>query len=199
MATKRISKKALAEAIGGLDKWAKQCHAASLALVRTGLLGPEARVARGRHVAIMSQHSWVVIGDPYCRSSKIIDPTLASWVGKKPEITIHQHGNPGYFPKGGGQINMTELILALRNWSAAGTAIHLAVGTSAKAREFIKHITPPRGMTLHCWGVLASSPVGGWPAKEIISAMLDHDRLKALVPIDVEGMLTDRNPGELYR
>lgn len=35
-------------------------------------------------------------------------------------------------------------------------------------------------------------------ADEIIGAMYDDERLSALVPIDIVGMITDRNPGGLY-
>jgi hypothetical protein len=38
----------------------------------------------------------------------------------------------------------------------------------------------------------------GWPSSEIIAAMDDTDELRALVPIDILGMVTDRNPGGLY-
>ena len=43
------------------------------------------------------------------------------------------------------------------------------------------------------------APVEDWPAGEIFAAMDDTEGLKALVPIDKLGMLTDRNPGGLYR
>lgn len=46
--------------------------------------------------------------------------------------------------------------------------------------------------------VLANGPMQGWPAPEIIEAMMDTDGLGALVPIDIRGMLTGRNPGEAY-
>lgn len=37
-----------------------------------------------------------------------------------------------------------------------------------------------------------------WPAAEIIAAIDDTKALSALVPIDILGMLTDRNPSGLY-
>lgn len=48
------------------------------------------------------------------------------------------------------------------------------------------------------WMRLASCPVGGWPAAEVLAAMDDTPALQTLVPIDRLGMLTDRNPGGLY-
>jgi hypothetical protein len=39
----------------------------------------------------------------------------------------------------------------------------------------------------------------GWPAREVLEAFLDqHPTMAPLVPIDLVGMLTDRNPQELY-
>jgi hypothetical protein len=45
---------------------------------------------------------------------------------------------------------------------------------------------------------LLGSPVHGWPAAEIVAAIADTPSLAAYVPIDLLGMLTDRNPGKLY-
>jgi hypothetical protein len=195
----RLSKNALVEAIGGLEMWARQCHAASLALVRTGLLSNKARVARGFHRHIMGQHSWVVIGNPYLRSAKILDPTLWSYEGAPPALVVYRHGNAeDYFPKGAGKIDLTALNLHARSMSRNAEVIRLDVGMNKEARDFLAHITPPRGMTFECWHALANAPIEGWPAKAIITAMAQHDRLKALVPIDVVGMLTDLNPGKLY-
>jgi hypothetical protein len=39
----------------------------------------------------------------------------------------------------------------------------------------------------------------GFPAGEFLAAMDDTPATSALVPIDRLGMLTDRNPGGLYR
>jgi hypothetical protein len=47
------------------------------------------------------------------------------------------------------------------------------------------------------WSVLAHAPVGGWPAGEIIDAMCESG-LDAVIPIDIVGMVTDRNPQGLY-
>ena len=50
------------------------------------------------------------------------------------------------------------------------------------------------------WGALWSrTGMQGWPAREILEACLDqHPTMSALVPIDILGMVTDRNPSELY-
>src|SRR6185312_17037752 len=68
----------IVQSIGGLEQFHHNCHACSLAIVRTKLLPQNARVARGFHSAIMSQHSWVVLGDPYDPKSIILDGTLWS-------------------------------------------------------------------------------------------------------------------------
>lgn len=48
-------------ALEPLDRWAQQCHAASLELVRSEVL-PGSRVARGSCPLVPGQHSWVVVG-----------------------------------------------------------------------------------------------------------------------------------------
>jgi hypothetical protein len=40
--------------------------------------------------------------------------------------------------------------------------------------------------------------VEGWPAAEIIDAIYNTPELTTWVPIDIVGMLTDRNPKGLY-
>lgn len=63
------------EILGPLDRYHRNCHVASLHLVREGLGD---RVARGACRGVGNQHSWVVIGDPYAPAI-IIDPTLWSY------------------------------------------------------------------------------------------------------------------------
>jgi hypothetical protein len=59
-------------------------------------------------------------------------------------------------------------------------------------------LAAPDGLDIRGWHVLAHSPVRGWPAAEIIGAMYDTPRLKMIPPIDIVGMLTDKNPNGLY-
>ncbi len=181
----------IVEAIGGLTKWAHNCHACSLAIVRTGLLPQGARVARGSHPLILSQHSWVVIGDPYAKDATILDGTLWSYVDTSPVFLIGTASYLPHRPNGAGSI-----------WDAAPIPrptrppIPLS-GLSNTASAFLKMLAP-KGMDALGWGRLANCPVGGWPATEIIGAMYDNAMLRPLVPIDRVGMLTDRNPQELY-
>ena len=42
------------------------------------------------------------------------------------------------------------------------------------------------------------APLNGWPFGEFIAAMDDTPDVTALVPIDLLGMYTDRNPSGLY-
>ncbi len=188
---RRVDKNLIIEAIGGLDKWAKRCHECSLAIVRSGLLPDNARVARGWCGSVDSQHSWVVLGNPYGENTPIIDGTLWSYTNQAPRLFFNPKGNLQYTPHGAGSI-----------WDYGrpddrnGEVITLA-GLSKTAKDFLD-IAGPLGLDYMGWSVLAHAPVGGWPAKEIISAMYDDDRLSALVPIDVVGMITDKNPDELY-
>jgi hypothetical protein len=66
---------------------------------------------------------------------------------------------------------------------------------STEAADFLDLLGP---LDLRGWGEVAHLPVEGWPAGEIIAAMCDTPGLGALVPVDIQGMVTDRNPSGLY-
>lgn len=179
-----------AEAVGQpLEHFSHRCHEASLAIVCSGLF-PKARVARGWAVGVVGQHSWVVLGDDvYSPVAWILDPTRWSYTNTRPRIehgrnlTLHKphglgHWTQGRVPEHGG-----------------GPSIGLATRPRGAAWSFLQTLGP---LDARGWAMLASLPVGGWPAREIIEAMLDTPALAPLVPIDVAGMLTDRNPGGLY-
>ncbi len=172
---------------------AHNCHAVSLAIVRAERL-PGARVARGLCRGVSGQHSWVVLGDPYSFGVPVIDATLWSY---DPTVAGVWHGRTGprgrHAPHGGrGTI-----------WSygkpCPTTTDYVQLTPreplSAEAREFLDMVGP---LDRTGWATLAAAPVRGWPAAEIIAAMDDTPRLRALVPIDRLGMLTDRNPSGLY-
>lgn len=182
------------EAMGDLERWHHDCHAASVRLVRARVL-PNARVARGACIGVGGQHSWVVVGHPY-EPELIIDPTLWSY---DPEVEgIEYAGRKAQMkrwqPKGRGVI-----------WqygcpqSGGGEEIVLA-GLSAQAETFLEMCrdTSEGPLDRQFWGGLFNGPMVGWPAAEILAAADDDPRLAALIPIDVLGMLTDRNPEGLY-
>ena len=185
-------RKALPEAIGGLDQWAQRCHECSLALIRTGLLPDDARVARGWCGSISSQHSWVVIGNPYDENAPVLDGTLWSYTDQKPRLFFCPKGNLQYQPHGAGSIWEYG-----RPDAPVDEVITLKTKLSKTAADFLT-MAAPNGLDYLGWSVLAHAPVGGWPAREIISAMYDDERLGPLIPIDIVGMLTDKNPGGLY-
>jgi hypothetical protein len=196
----RVAKEMLPEieaAVGSpCVEWGGKCHAISLAVLRTGLFGP-GRVARGITAGPTGQHSWIVLGDdPYEANALIVDPTVW-WYRRAPgQAFIHVVRNvPGlYIPNGAGNI-----------WDQRGAPpgpvgeiIRLkAEGElSGFARSFLGFCGP---LDHRGWMVLANAPVEGWPAREIIEAIADDPQLgTALIPIDVLGMLTSRNPGGLY-
>jgi len=176
-----------------LSAFAHQCHGASIALVQSGLLpGPgDWRVARGSCKYVRGQHSWVVLGDPY-KPDLILDPTLWSYRDQDPEVLVCGKRLGWHVPHGSGQL------IWFGDWPVGnGPIIRIDQhGLSLTARSFLAEIGP---LDAQGWAKLASSPVEkGWPAKEIIEAMLDDTRLRAFVPIDIQGMLTDRNPGGMY-
>lgn len=174
-----------------LRSFALQCHAASVALVRSGVLG-ESRVARGTVEGVPGQHSWVVLGmDCYAPDAVIVDPTLWSY---RDDVVGVWSGPPSAYshrPHGWGSI---------WEWgnpnAGSGEPIMLDVeGLSCFAQTFLGLVGP---LSLEGWRSLFNAPVGGWPAAEIVDAAADHPQLRALIPVDRVGMLTDRNPGGLY-
>jgi hypothetical protein len=92
-------------ALGGLHQWAKRCHEAAVAVVRhRSMRGRGARVARGWHPATTSQHSWIVLGNPYDEDATIIDPTIWSYRGELPDVEIGPANKLGHRPHGAGSI-----------------------------------------------------------------------------------------------
>lgn len=180
------------------EDFAYQCHSASLALVRSGLLGkpgPRVRVARGTCHGVPGQHSWVVLGNPYDPKAQIVDITLWSYDRGAPRIWVGDRDNmfARHYPKGGGWVFDDD-----KPSSRGGEHILLEEAKmSPWAREFLRVIGP---LDAPGWAALWSrTGMLGWPAKEILEAFLDqYPSLGALVPIDVIGMLTDRNPEGLY-
>ena len=188
--------KAIEEYLGPLSKWSKQCHAASLRIVKSGILA-ESRVARGMCSGVGSQHSWVVFGmDCYDTRATIIDPTLWSYDDRVEGIWVGTIEDERHTPHGTGNIF---------DWGRpencpAGERVKLDPpegGFSEEARHFILMLG---ALDESGWRTLASrAPVEGWPAGEILGAICDtFDWGEAVIPIDVLGMTTLRDPGGLY-
>ena len=176
-----------------MARWSCQCHAASLALVRSGLLAGS-RVARGAARGVGAQHSWVVVGhDCYAPDALIVDPTLWSYRGTPPAIWTGTAKAGIHIPHNG----TGNIWTYGRPPAAAGVAVGLTPKSplSAQARAFLANLGP---LDILGWLALLRSPVRGWPAGETVAAMADTPSLAALVPVDLLGMLTDRNPGGLY-
>ena len=189
----KIDKKAVSAALAPLEQWSHRCHEASIAVVKAKII-PGARVARGHCIGVGGQHSWVTIGDPYADGVQIIDPTLWSydreikgiWYGKGGPYRRHTpHGGQGSIWRYG------------KPTHGGGPTIELTPSfeLSEAAKDFLALIEP---LDRRGWDLLAHAPVTGWPAAEIIAAIDDTAALSAIVPIDILGMLTDRNPGGLY-
>lgn len=183
--------KQITKALGSMGRWAHQCHAASIHLIESGIF-EEARVARGVCKGVGAQHSWVVLGsDCYDPGAEIVDPTLWSydesvdgvWIGSMRAGRHRPHGTGNIWGWG-------------RPAPATGVPVELTPRKpfSDAARSFLAMLGP---LDREGWRMLAHAPVGGWPAAEIIDAMCESD-LGEFVPIDIRGMLTDRNPGDLY-
>lgn len=183
----------LSRAIGiPFGLWEHRCHEISLKLLRTGEFGP-GRIARGRAAGVISQHSWIVLGDDcYSPDAVIVDPTLWSylpsvtgiWVG--PNLTRH-------VPHGAGSCFDGEMPI---HHGGPDIALTPAVPFSPAAETWLAILGP---LDFRGWGEVAHLPVGDWPAAEITAAIADTPQLRALLRIDVLGMITDRNPGHGYR
>lgn len=170
--------------------WAQQCHAVSLHIVKSGVVGPS-RVARGTCLGVGGQHSWVVLGmDCYAPNAKILDPTLWSYDASVSGLWWGSAKDGRHVPHGRGTIWA---------WGKPHTTgedpIPLGVPLSPPAQRFMDLIGP---LDRRGWLMLADAPVEGWPAAEILAAMYRTPKLSAFVPIDKIGMLTMINPSGLY-
>lgn len=175
-----------------LDRVAHNCHAVSLAIVRSGIY-PGSRVARGSAVGVMGQHSWVIgDGGPYDFEAHIIDATLWSYDPRVTGVWQGTYRDNVHRPHGWGHFMQGE-----RPHSSGDLPVSLTPSTplSIEARMFLHMLGP---LDHRGWMMVANLPVQGWPAREITEAMLDTPSLAALVRIDIEGMLTDRNPSGVY-
>jgi hypothetical protein len=186
-----------ATGINAKNAWGGQCHGISLAVVRTGLLGEpgtEARVARGFAKGVRSQHSWIVLGgDPYDTEAVIADPTIWHYQGAEPYVHLARNTMRTHVPHGSGSIWATG---APPEPQGNTIALDWQDPPSGAAQAFLEACGP---LDLRGWMFLANSPVTGWPAREILSAVADTPGLgRSLIPIDILGMLTDRNPKGLY-
>lgn len=181
---------AATETLAPLDQWGCKCHEASVVLVRSGVLGAS-RVARGSCEGVGGQHSWVVLGDDcYDARATIVDPTLWSYDADVEGVWVGT-ADVRHRPFGAGSIWRWG-----RPQNASGEDFQLKPSKpwSERAKLFLDLLGP---LDRNGWITLAHAPVEGWPAAEIIDAMCESE-LKAHVPIDIVGMLTDRNPQGLY-
>ena len=176
-----------------------RCHEVSLALVRSGIYGhpgTHARVARGFCDGVAGQHSWIVRDhNPYALGVPIVDPTLWAHTPTTDPEVWHGHAASGgrHRPHGGAGSIWTYG----KPCHQGGETIELtpAAPLSELATLFLSMVGP---LDRPGWMLLGNAPVGGWCAAEIFAAMADTKPLSQMVPIDVLGMVTDRNPGGLY-
>lgn len=195
----RLDAEAVAEAIGiPFEQWRYQCHTVSLAIVKEGLV--EGRVVRGSCNSVFGQHSWIVPLDFYdglfiAKDHWIIDPTLWSYDSATDGIWYGNYTDGRHRPHGAGSI-----------WdygkpynTGQGEVIELTPSTplSGAARAFLD-MAVGEPLDLRGWSLLVHSPVEGWPAREILTAVDETKALCQLTPIDIIGNYTDRNPQGLY-
>jgi len=162
--------------------------------VQSGIFGPEARVARGSAIGVIGQHSWLVVGDPYDEDAPIVDVTLWSYDDNQPKIWRGTLRDGVHRPQGSGSI----WLIGGPPPDPEGEIIELQPpedGWSFGAISWLDMIGP---LDLRGWHHLFNGPVEGWPAREIITQAASDKRLKALIPIDILGMVTDLDPSGLY-
>lgn len=187
------------EAIGPIEGYAHQCHAASIALVKSGLLG-ESRVARGTCRGVSGQHSWAVVGmDCYDEDATIVDLTAWSYDMDVPRVWVTTMAESPHRPHGWGK--------SLISWGCptGGGGEHIDLTPTKpfghQAKFWVEEMFPNAvgNLDRRFWSNLVNhAPMVGWPAGEVIAAMADTPEVAALVPIDLLGMLTDRNPSGMY-
>lgn len=171
-----------------LGHWHFNAHRVCLDIVRSGLF-PYSRVVEGSARGVHGTHHWLTLSeDVYDKYGTIVDPTLwchdpslqGVWIGTLQEEIHHPRGE-GYiwdhsYPE---------------NSSFKGTVSLNKEGLSTQAKYFLSRVEP---LNLDGWRRLMRSPMQGWPAGEIIDQMKHSAELAAIVPEELEGMLTNRNP-----
>lgn len=187
-----LTQAVIEEAIGPIEKFHHQCHAASLALVKSGVLpGKNWRVARGWSRGIGGQHSWAVQGDPYARSSRVVDITMWSYQRHIAKIycpkNLYDHEPHGY----------GYLVPQVIERPSIPEVTDLPLERlSDETLEWLQ-MRYPNGIGMQDLNRLVNGPMLAWNSREFIGA-LSLSRYKQFVPIDIRGMLTDENPGGLY-
>ena len=197
--TKAALRKQAKTVLDPLDHWATQCHAASVELVKSDGY-EQARVARGTCTGVFGQHSWVVLGnDCYDDDAVIVDPTLWSYDESVKGVWVGSYRDGKHEPHGKGSI---------WRWGRPNEASEEPMELtprqpwSREAQRFLGLLGP---LDMKGWIQLAHAPVEGWPAGEIIDALCEtphptipDSTMAGYVPIDIVGMVTDRNPNGLY-
>lgn len=168
------------QAIGPLEDWRYSCHAASLALVRSGLLPENWRVARGYSVGIHGQHSWCVDGDPYDATSRVLDVT--AWCYYPRPRVWHATNLVAHIPHGWGE-PPPGVTVELR-----GDPYSLD-GLTPEAEAYLADRYPD-GYSVQNLASLVSGPIQGWPAADVMRA-LAFAGLGGLIPVDSAAMVLE--------
>lgn len=178
------------------SSWYHNCHAASLTLVRSGILPKSARVARGFATGVGSQHSWVVVGHPYDPKAPILDITRWSYIGEEPSVWSGSLTDGIHVPHGYGHLEDWRQRPRPETYdSIVPPDPEAYADLSAEAKLFLAMVG---SLDIKGWLWLMRQGMQGWPSEEIIVLMKKTPRLASFVPIDIEGMLTDRNPSNVY-
>jgi hypothetical protein len=157
-----------------VEEWAFQCHAISLAIVKSGLLPSGSRVARGACHGVPGQHSWIVVGDgdgladAYADDARIMDATLWSytkeepyiWEGSALEGRHKPHGKYGHIMQFGRPPKPVEEPVPL--------APAQMEKLSSDAKAWVNSMFGP--LDRRGWMALGDHTMEGWPAGEIIKA-----------------------------
>jgi len=186
------------EAIGiESEEWRNRCHEICIAILRSGIV--QGRVARGHCAGIASQHSWIVLGDErrpdpaacWDPSARILDPTFSSNIGRPPRLWFGSLGAELHRPHGSG---------SLMQWGrpVAGNGPPITFDTTALPPSTRAALNLIGLLDATGWMRLFRGPIGdpAWELHRCVEPLVD--RLGALIPIDIVGMATDRNPGGLY-
>lgn len=184
----RPSVEDLVAAIGiPFAEWHHQCHAISLAIVRSGAV--EGRVVRG-HCRGVGPHSWIARGlnpgDVYDENTEILDPTLWSWREDVEGVWYGNLAHGWHVPAGAGRLLGTPM---------HGGGEEIDLGLDHPYLDAARAMGP---LDRVWWHRFLTGPLQGVAAGEIILAASRDRRVSALVPIDVLGNMTNANPSGLY-
>ena len=186
----------VAAVLDPLSDYDRQCHVASIKVVRAGLA---VRVARGFCQGVGSQHSWAVLGeDCYAPDVQIIDPTRWSFTDDEPEIGLCDEWEAEDDYDKGGQRLRAALMTPPPPWDPAARTVSLSVPKGSDLEMTLNTLLGEDQHGTDADGYVLTVLQAGWlanlpyeilaPHQKDIYKLLDQVGLLAFVPADNQQM-----------